>query len=101
MGSVGAGRGTGGLSGNTLAARLDRTPFKDEGGGQWTLDTGMGGGTVLDETGTSRDPGMGFGGKVYSAMAWDSNYDPIGETQFFSTLAAAKSSIKERIKSTL
>ena len=101
MGSTGAVKMTSGLSSNTLAARLDRATFKDEGGGQWSLDTGMGGGSILDETGTSRDAGMGFGGKVYSATAWDSNYDPIGETQFFSTLNAAKASIKERIKSTL
>lgn len=101
MGGRGSGSSMSGGSSNALARRLDRAGFVNEGGGQWTLDTGMGGGSILDETGTSRDPSMGFGGKVYSAQAWDSNYNIIGDTEMYSSLNAAKEAIKRKIKSTL
>lgn len=101
MGGRGSGSGMSGGSFSALARRLDRTPFVNQGGGQWTLDTGMGGGSILDETGSSRDPGLGFGGKVYSAQAWDSDYNVIGDTEMYSSLNAAKEAVKRKIKSTL
>lgn len=92
---------TGTSAGPISASRLDRTAFTDQGGGQWTLDTGLGGGQILDETGTSRDSAMGFGGKVYSARAWDSNYNTLIDGDMFASLAAAKRAIKDAIKNTL
>lgn len=92
---------TGTSAGPISASRLDKIGFTDQGGGQWTLDTGMGGGQILDETGTSRDPAMGFGGKVYSATAWDSNYTVLMDGDAFTSLNAAKQAIKDAIKDTL
>ena len=98
MGAIGT---AGSASGGTPASRLDKASFTNEGGGQWTLDTEMGGGQILDETGSSRDPSMGFGGSVYSALAWDSNYDVILDKQLYYSLNAAKQAIKDAIKNTL
>jgi hypothetical protein len=84
-----------------MSSKLDKAPFKAEGKGQWSLDTGLGGGVILDETGGSMDPSHGMGGKVYSAKAWDSNYDVIGNTEVYASLNAAKQAIKDKIKSTL
>lgn len=95
MGSTGVSAGTIGGS------RLDRAAFVDQGNGQWTLDTGFGGGQILDETGTFRDPAMGFGGKVYSATAWDSDYKILIDGDAYTTLNAAKQAIKDAIKDTL
>ena len=91
----------GGSSSSALARRLDRAGFTDQGNGQWTLDTGMGGGSILDETGSSRDPLYGRGGKLYSAEAWDSDYNRIGDTEMYTSLNAAKQAVKDKIKSTL
>jgi len=102
MGSVGnnGNNGGGGRSFiQTLHNRLDKASFKDEGNGQWTLDTGMGGGQILDES----DGRLGEYGRMraYSVRAWDSNYSPIGEEEVYSSLNAAKQAIKNKIKSTL
>ena len=98
--AMGAGGGTNSaLTPSALAKRLDKTPFVDEGGGQWTLDTGMGGAQILDESGSSAG---GYGQmKAYSVKAWDSNYEMIGDTEIYGTLNAAKSAAKSKIKSTL
>ena len=97
MDSVGTTKIGGG--GGNLAFRLDKAVFKDEGGGQWTLDTGMGGGSILDESDTSRG---GYGMmRAYSATAWDSNYDVVLDHELYDSLNAAKRAIKNAIKDTL
>jgi hypothetical protein len=80
---------------------ITHTGFVNEGGGQWTLDTPYGGGQILDETGTSVDPGWGYGGKVYSAKAWDSEYNMIGGTDLYGSLNEAKWAIRDKLKSRL
>lgn len=101
FGGRGSTAGGGGGGSSALANRLDRTPFVDEGGGQWTLDTGMGGAQILDETGGTRDPFMGFGGKVYSVHSWDSDYNTLLDGDIFNSLNEAKRAAKQSIKDTL
>ena len=72
--------------------------FKEVGNGHWELDTGAGGGVILDETGGSKDPSMGFGGKVFSARAWDYDYNHLGEEQMFSTRKQAEKYIKDTVR---
>lgn len=99
--------GSSGMSGSsssssTVAAqsrKLDKTPFTNEGGGQWTLDTNIGGASILDESDTAAG---GYGAmRAYSMKAWDANYNEIGESQIFGSLNAAKAAAKKAIKSTL
>lgn len=79
--------------------RIDKATFKDQGGGQWTLDTGWGGAQILDE---SDGAAGGYGRmKAYSVKAWDSNYDVIGDTEIYSSLNAAKKAAKKKLKSTV
>lgn len=66
----------------SIASQIAKAKFTDEGGGQWTLDiNGVGGAQVLDETGGSRDPYHGMGGKVYSVTVWDKNFAVNGPAQ--------------------
>lgn len=89
-------KGGSGLSTAALTSKLDKAGFVKTANGQWNLDTGMGGGIILDESDDYK-----YGGKAYSAKAWDSNYDVIGDTEIYSDLNAAKAAIKAKIKSTL
>lgn len=115
--STSSGRGGGGTAAraeaayNELSARVEaginsgiraisRATFKAEGNGQWTLDVpGQGGGQILDETGSSRDPAIGYGGKLYSARAWDENYQMTeANERYFYSLNEAKSYVKEQLQ---
>ena len=82
-----------------LAREIDRRAFTNEGFGNWQLDIeGIGGGQVLDETGSSRDIAYGRGGKVYSIRAWDADYNGIGETTMvYGSLNEAKRSLREML----
>lgn len=82
-----------------ISRLIDNTAFKNEGFGQWELDIeGVGGGSILRETGGSLDDTYGLGGELYSAVGWDSNYNRIGERMMFGSLNAAKSAIREMIR---
>lgn len=77
-----AAAGNGTASKKSIAAQIAQAKFTDEGGGQWTLDiNGVGGAQILDETGGSRDPNNGMGGKVYSVTVWDGNFTVHGPAQ--------------------
>ena len=100
-GSGGAGGGGGGSSRSLeqIDRQINRTPFSNEGGGNYELDiAGIGGGQVLDETGSSRDPMNGRGGKVYSVRTWDADYNMFGSVEYVSTLNDAKATVKERLR---
>lgn len=97
-GISGGGGARGGGGGVNIDRAIERTPFTNEGGGNWQLDIpGVGGGQILDETGGSRDPMNGRGGKVYSARAWDSGYSMIENTQYLSSLNDAKRVIRDTL----
>lgn len=108
MGGRGSGgAGGGGARGGSGSSRsleqidrqISRTPFSNEGGGSYELDIkGIGGGQVLDETGSSRDPMNGRGGKIYSVRTWDSNYNMLGSVDYVSTLNEAKATVKEKLR---
>lgn len=88
MGSIGAGK----ISNSTI----DRTPFKNIGGGQWELDIpGVGGASILDETDSSR---AGYGtGTAYSVSIWDKDYNIISNT-LVGSLNAGKAMAKDTLK---
>ena len=79
---------------------INRAAFKNEGNGEWSLEVeGYGGGQILDETGGSRDPARGYGGKIYSARAWDENYQRTEDRErYFFSLNEAKSYIKQQLQ---
>ena len=87
--------GATGISSNiSNGSKIDRTPFTNEGGGQWTIDIeGVGGASILDETDEYR-----FGGTAYGVTVWDKNYDKQGDTTYHTSLNAAKQAAKDRIK---
>lgn len=86
---------------NKLMREVDKTGFVSEGRGHWTLDTGAGGASILDETGGSRDPMHGMGGKVYSVSAWDAGFNRVMDGQLFDGLNAAKQAAKQAIKDSI
>lgn len=92
------GKGKSGLnSGNATLSKVDKTGFTNEGGGVYSLDIeGAGGGQILDVS-----DNYNYGGTAYEARAWDSNYKAIGEMQVYSSLNAAKTAIKDKIKSSI
>ena len=81
------------------AKQIDSMGFKNAGGGQYTLDIdGVGGASILDETGSSRSLRAGFmpNQKVYQPTVWDRNYkqETLG---MFTSLAEAKKAAKEAL----
>lgn len=80
-----------------IAKTIDKTPFKNEGGGQWTMDIeGVGGGQILDERDSSR---AGFGsGPAYGITVWDRNYNSSEQTIYYGSLNEAKAEFKRRLK---
>lgn len=72
------------------ASSIDRAAFTDEGFGQWSIDTGYGGGTILREQ-------LSTGEEYYSVKVWDSNYETLLE-QSASTLNRAKRLVKDTLK---
>lgn len=101
--------GTGTSSGKTAAAAVQNTSvakaikkikYTDNGNGTWSFDIeGVGGVQVLDETGGSRDPNLGRGGKYYGVNVWDKNYTSSGPTQYISgSIYQAKQLGKELLK---
>ena len=81
-----------------VARTIDRTAIASEGNGNWQMDiAGVGGGQILDETGGSRDPMYGRGGKVYSIRAWDADYNMIHETTIGGSLNDAKRELREAL----
>ena len=102
MGGRGAGSGKSGGGGAKSSAAIDReiekTGFKNVGGGVYTFDTPYGGGQI--EAGE-----MPFIGNYYDAHAWNADYDTfrdertgVSGTRRFSSLNAAKSWIKDAVK---
>lgn len=79
---------------------ISRASFTNEGNGQWTLDVpDQGGGQILDETGSSRDPNAGRGGKLYSARSWNADNDFLEDrAQYFTSLNDAKSYVKSQLQ---
>ena len=73
-----------------LEEKLNRTAFKNEGNGQYTLDVkGVGGGQVLRES--------EWADAKYSATAWNSNYETIGSTIYSDSLNDIKNIVKDTI----
>ena len=79
---------------------INRATFENRGNGEWSLNVeGYGGGQILEETGSSRDPAYGRGGRLYSARAWDADNDYLDErAQYFTSLNEAKKYIKSRLQ---
>lgn len=83
-----------------LARAIDRTAFENRGGGEWEIDIdGVGGGQILDETGSTRDPYYGRGGRVYSVRIWDADYSQQGEEMVNGSLSEAKRRLREMLHS--
>ena len=77
---------------------IDRAKITSEGNGNWQMDIeGVSGGQILDETGGSRDPMYGRGGKVYSVRAWDADYNMVHETTISGSLNDAKRELREAL----
>ena len=95
--SSGAAGGT--MTASQAVSAINRTPFTNNGGGNWELDIpGVGGGSILDETGGSRDPMHGFGGKVYGVTAWDKDYKQVGIIEYIATsINGAKRALKDKL----
>ena len=79
---------------------ISRATFTNEGNGEWSLNVdGQGGGQILDETGSRRDPTAGRGGKLYSARSWDADNDFLEErAQYFTNLSDAKKYVKDKLQ---
>ena len=101
IGPASAGRGaqTTSLSKNDIAKAIAQAKFTNEGNGNWQVDIpGVGGAIILDETGGSKDPMYGMGGKVYSIRTWDQDYT-VGDEQIFQgSINQAKTAAKKRLK---
>lgn len=83
-----------------IIRQISKATFKNVGNGNWSFDVeGVGGGQVLEETGSSRAMNMGYmpTQKAYSISAWGENYMTLGGREFFDTLNEAKKAIKDRI----
>ena len=80
------------------ARTIDRAPIEKLGNVECHMDfDGVGGGQILDETGGSRDPAYGRGGKVYSVRAWDADYNEISSTTIGGSLNDAKRELREML----
>ncbi len=78
----------------------DSVGFTNEGNGQWTLDiAGWGGGQILDESDSRENEYGAAGGKLYSARAWDNDYQMTGEDRYFGSLNEAKQYIRDELYS--
>lgn len=79
---------------------VDNSSFKKAGFGQWTLDVpGVGGASILDETGSTAALRMGLlpGQKMYSMTAWDENGRQLGQRTYYQKLNDAKYFAKEEL----
>lgn len=79
---------------------VDNSSFKKAGFGQWTLDVpGVGGASILDETGSTAALRMGMmpGQKLYSMVYWDKDYNQ-SQRQYYSRLNDAKYYAKAALK---
>ena len=87
--------GSTGISSNTSnSSKIDRTPFTNEGNGQWTIDIeGVGGASILDESDDFR-----YGGTAYSVKVWNKDYDAVGDTTMYTSLNAAKQAAKDSLR---
>lgn len=99
-GSGRAGGGSGGVAKSPAAINreIEKTGFKDAGGGVYTFDTPYGGGQI-------ERADMPFVGPTYQAHAWNADYDIFRDertgaagTRRFSSLNVAKSWIKNAVK---
>ena len=70
--------------------QIDNTPFKNNGGGVYTIDTKIGGGHIEVEDSY-------FGEKTYNAHVWNATYNTWKDTKWGS-LNAAKAHIKNKLK---
>lgn len=61
---------------------VNKASYKDVGGGEYSLDTKLGGAQILNES-DSRV-------RKYTVSAWDDSYNPIGDRREFSSLSEAK-----------
>ena len=84
-----------GYSEKDLQNFVNRIPFKKEGNGEWTIEhPAFGGGQIL--SGQDRyNPKM----TIYEARVWDSNYEPAGKVEEFTSLNEAKDWVKWKLAS--
>lgn len=80
---------------------IDKRAFEKVSDGVWEFNTegriGIGA-QILDETGSSRDPMYGRGGKVYGVTTWGPDPGQISPQRLFSSLNAAKTAAREEMK---
>ena len=94
------------LSDSAMRKAISQAKYEDAGNGQWTFDIdGVGGVQILDETGSSRDPYHGMGGKVYGVTLW--TYDRQGTATAYNpiimqgSIGQAKTAGKQNLKKLL
>lgn len=81
-----------------LERAIDRARIENRGFGEWQMDLeGVGGGQILDETGSSRDSAYGRGGRVYSVRAWDAEYNSQDSEMVEGSLNDAKRRLREML----
>lgn len=80
---------------------ISKGSFEKVGNGQWEFNTdsriGIGA-QILDETGSTRDPMHGYGGKVYGVTTWGPGPDQVSPQRLFGSLNAAKTAAREEMK---
>lgn len=87
-----------------VSRRISQAKFIDNGGGQWEMDiSDIGGGAVLDETGSTRAYREGFmpNQKLYSASSWVYNENGIPTVTDLGTFTRrnqAQKAIKDALK---
>lgn len=98
------GSADGRLSSSQIAASekmIDKTAFQKVGNGHWEFPTDNAtgiGASILDETGSSRDPMHGMGGKVYGVTTWGREPGDVKTSYINGSLNEAKTAAKEEMK---
>lgn len=80
---------------------IDKGSFQKVGNGNWEFntDSSLGiGAQILDETGSSRDPMYGRGGKVYGVTTWGQAPGDVRTTIISGSLNDAKAAAREEMK---
>ena len=83
---------------------IDKTAFSKVGNGHWEFPTDSStriGASILDETGSSRDPMYGRGGKVYGVTTWGGEPGDVRTSYINGSLNDAKVAAREEMKSWL
>ena len=78
--------------GGSVRAAINRTPFTNEGFGQWTIDIdGVGGASILEDNDTAM-------GKYYEISLWDKEYNTQRRKFNARTLNEAKQTAKNELE---